>query len=50
LKNERNIQKHGFDFEDAWEVFENPLLVKSDARNDYGEQRWIGIGAMKTLR
>ena len=48
LKNAMNIQKHGFDFEDAWEVFENPLLVKSDARKDYGEQRWIGIGVMRT--
>lgn len=46
LKNERNIKKHGFDFADAWEVFENPLLAKPDMRRDYGEERWIGIGSM----
>ena len=27
-KNSENIRKHGFDFTDAWQVFENPLFVK----------------------
>ncbi|MDQ3815618.1 MAG: BrnT family toxin [Armatimonadota bacterium] len=43
-KNESNIEKHNIDFEDAWEVFEGPLLVALDTRQDYGEDRWIGIG------
>lgn len=43
-KNDENIAKHGFDFEDAWEVFEAPMLVALDTRQDYGEGRWIGIG------
>jgi len=45
-KNGENIRKHGFDFADAWQVFENPLLVKLDDRTDYGEDRWTGIGMM----
>lgn len=45
-KNRENLQKHGFDFTDAWQLFKNPLLVKPDTRKDYGEDRWIGIGRM----
>ena len=45
-KNRENLQKHGFDFADARQLFENPLLVKPDTRKDYGEERWIGIGRM----
>lgn len=29
-KNESNISKHGFDFADAWEIFEAPLLTALD--------------------
>jgi len=45
-KNGENIRKHGIDFADAWQVFENPLLVKLDDREDYGEDRWMGVGMM----
>jgi hypothetical protein len=45
-KNSDNIRKHGFDFADAWQVFENPLLVKLDDGADYGEDRWTGVGMM----
>jgi uncharacterized protein len=45
-KNRENIRKHGLDFADGWQIFENPLLVKLDNRFDYGEERWIGIGMM----
>ena len=45
-KNSENIRKHGFDFADAWQVFENPLFVKLDDRADYGEDRWTGVGMM----
>ncbi|MDP2854735.1 MAG: BrnT family toxin, partial [Smithellaceae bacterium] len=34
------------DFADAWQVFENPLLAKLDDREDYDEDRWIGVGMM----
>jgi uncharacterized protein len=43
-KNQANIRKHGFDFADAEEMFRGPLLVRPDTRQDYGEDRWIGIG------
>jgi len=45
-KNRENLLKHGFDFADAWQLFNNPLLVKPDTRKVYGEDRWIGIGTM----
>ncbi len=43
-KNLVNINKHGFDFADAYEIFAGPMLIKADTREDYGEDRWIGIG------
>ncbi|HEX8633509.1 MAG TPA: BrnT family toxin [Pyrinomonadaceae bacterium] len=46
-KNAANIRKHGFDFEDAWEIFEAPMLIALDTREDYGEERWIGIGLLR---
>ena len=32
-----NIQKHGFDFADAVEMFSRPVLVAPDTWDDYGE-------------
>lgn len=46
-KNRRNIRKHGFDFADAPEVFLGPMLARPDTREDYGEERWIGIGFLR---
>jgi uncharacterized protein len=45
-KNRENIRKHGFDFGDAWEIFEAPLRTALDTRADYGEDRWTGIGLL----
>ncbi len=47
-KRRSNILKHGIDFRDAWKVFNFPMLVALDARQDYGEDRWIGIGMLET--
>ena len=47
-KNQANIKKHGLDFGDAYKVFEYPMLVNLDDREDYGEERWTGIGLMDT--
>ncbi|MDQ1523721.1 MAG: uncharacterized protein QOE47_1645, partial [Pyrinomonadaceae bacterium] len=41
------IHKHGFDFTDAWEMFESPMLTAPDTREDYGEERWVGIGFLR---
>ncbi len=43
-KNQVNLRKHGFDFADAEEMFHGPLLIRPDTGEDYGEDRWIGIG------
>jgi uncharacterized protein len=43
-KNRGNIRKHGLDFNDAPQIFKGPMLVQLDARQEYSEQRWIGIG------
>jgi len=45
-KNATNLQKHGLDFADAHFVFDHPLLVRVDDREEYGEDRWIGIGLL----
>ncbi|MCP4417507.1 MAG: BrnT family toxin [Chloroflexi bacterium] len=47
-KRRENIRKHGFDFRDAWRVFNLPMLVALDDRKQYGEYLWIGIGIFKT--
>lgn len=47
-KNKANIRNHGFDFADAWEIFLAPVLVALDDRENYGEDRWIGIGLLRT--
>lgn len=46
-KNEENIRKHDFDFEDAPEIFESPMLVRLDNREDYGEDRWSAVGVVQ---
>jgi uncharacterized DUF497 family protein len=46
-KNKLNINKHGLDFADAHEVFLGPMLTNLDTRQDYGEDRWIGIGYLR---
>lgn len=45
-KNEVNIDKHGFDFADTYRVFDLPMIVDLDERDDYGEDRWIGTGML----
>ena len=44
-KNRLNIKKHNISFEDAKEVFFDPMhIAKLDHRFDYFEERWITIG------
>jgi uncharacterized protein len=47
-KNQANIQKHGLDFVDAQEMFAAPMLTAIDDREDYGEDRWIGLGMIRS--
>jgi uncharacterized DUF497 family protein len=48
-KNRINIQKHGIDFRDVPEIFLHPMLVCLDERQDYGEDRWVSLGLIKSL-
>ena len=45
-KNELNIDRHGFDFADAYRIFDLPMAVDLDERSDYGEDRSIGTGLL----
>ncbi len=46
-KNQENLRKHGLDLSDAPEVFDSPMLTRLDNREDYGEERWTGIGTLQ---
>lgn len=48
-KNETNIRKHGIDFADVKDMFNHPMLTLLDNREDYGEERWIGVGWIQQL-
>ena len=43
-KRRSNIQRHGFDFLDAEEVFEGETATIQDDRFDYGERRFVTFG------
>lgn len=48
-KNKDNVRKHGIDFRDVVEMFDHPMSVRLDTRQDYGEDRWIGIGLLRDI-
>jgi len=48
-KRQINLQKHGLDFVDAEKVFSTPVVLFEDVRDDYSEQRMIGIGLLDFL-
>jgi len=48
-KNKINVTKHGIDFVDAIEMFLYPMIVCIDNREDYGEERWVGLGILKGI-
>lgn len=48
-KNRVNIRKHGIDFLDVPSMFQHPMVTFLDQRKEYGEERWIGIGILKTI-
>ena len=45
-KNQSNIRKHGLSFDMAEQVFDEFHLTLLDSREDYGEQRYITLGAL----
>ena len=50
-KNRQNIKKHGLDFADANSLFTGdvPFFVALDENEDYGEERWKGIGMLEGI-
>ena len=48
-KRQVNLKKHGLDFADAQKVFSSPLVLFEDKRENYGEQRMVGIGLLGFL-
>jgi uncharacterized DUF497 family protein len=48
-KRKSNMQKHGLDLADAEKIFSGPMVLFEDSREDYGEQRMIGIGLLDFL-
>jgi len=48
-KRKANLRKHELDFADAEKVFDGPMVLFEDNRENYGEQRMIGIGLLDCL-
>lgn len=48
-KRKANLKKHGLDFADAEKVFVGPMVLFEDSRENYSEQRMIGIGLLDCL-
>jgi hypothetical protein len=46
-KNESNLRKHGFSFDTASLVFEDPNCLVFPERIEAGELRWHAIGAVR---
>ena len=46
-KNAANIWRHGIDFADVPEMFNYYMLIDLDDREDYQEERWVGIGMLR---
>jgi uncharacterized protein len=45
-KRRLNLEKHGLDFEDAARIFTEDAFVVEDAREDYGESRFLLLGLL----
>ena len=49
-KQDANLKKHGYSFEDAPQVIEgNSTVTFEDKRLDYGEQRFITLGLLRDM-
>jgi uncharacterized DUF497 family protein len=48
-KRQANLKKHGLDFSDAARVFDGPMVLIEDLRENYAEQRMIGIGMLECV-
>lgn len=46
-KRESNLRNHNVDFMDACEAFGPEMLVRIDTRQDYGEERFVGMAPLE---
>ena len=46
-KNQTNQRKHGLSFEEAVQVFRDPLQVSAQDRIENGEERWQTFGTVR---
>lgn len=44
-KDAANAAKHGVTLLQAAQIFRGPVLRARDTRRDYGEERWLALGA-----
>ncbi len=44
-KSQANLSKHGYDFDDASQVFYGPVVLYRSDRNN--EERWIAVGSLE---
>lgn len=47
-KRDATLEERGLDFADAEAVFESVLTENRDDRFDYGEERWITVGMLRS--
>ena len=48
-KRKANLRRHGLDFADVEQVFENELVTDIDDRFDYGETRYYTLGILESF-
>jgi len=48
-KRKANLRKHGIDFRDVEDMFRHPMLTVRDERVEYGEERWVSVGWIKSV-
>jgi uncharacterized DUF497 family protein len=48
-KRQSNLRNHGYDFADAYRVFQGPIVLAEDCRDDYGDQRMIAHGLLDAV-
>ena len=45
-KRRENLRKHGFDFADAYRIFNGFTATEEDIRGAYGERRFVTVGML----
>lgn len=49
VKSAENLRKHGFRLEEARAVFEDENRLEEFDDRDYGEERWMTIGRLRSF-